>query len=55
MQAVQQVDLAVHVCDVVLEVLSGDVYLLAELSEHSCQLPEESGDTKMLHVYQMIK
>lgn len=40
MQAVQQLDLAVHVSDIILKVLPGDVYLLAELSEHSCQLPD---------------
>lgn len=40
LQAVQQLDLAVHVRDFILEVLSGDVYLLAELSKHTCQLPD---------------
>lgn len=40
LKAVQQLHLAVHVRDLVLQVLAGDVYLLAELSKHTCQLPE---------------
>lgn len=40
LQAVQELDLAVHVHDLILKVLSGDVNLLAELSEYTRQLPE---------------
>lgn len=40
LQAVQQFDLAVHVRDLILKVLSGHIYLLAELSKHTCQLPD---------------
>ncbi len=40
LQAVQQLDLAVHVGDLVLQVLPGHVHLLAQLSEHTRQLPE---------------
>lgn len=41
LQTVQQLDLAVHVCDLILQVLPGDIYLLAELSKHTSQLPED--------------
>lgn len=40
LQAVQQLNLAVHVSDVILKVLTGDIYLLAELSKHTGQLPD---------------
>lgn len=36
LQAVEQLNLSVHVSDFILEVLPGDVDLLAELSEHTC-------------------
>lgn len=38
LQTVQQLNLAVHVSDLILEVLTGDVHLLAELSKHTRQL-----------------
>lgn len=40
LQAVQELDLSVHVSDLILQVLTGDVYLLAELSKHAGQLPD---------------
>lgn len=40
LQAVQQLNLAVHVSDLILEVLTSDVHLLAELSKHPPQLPD---------------
>ncbi|TNN35552.1 hypothetical protein EYF80_054290 [Liparis tanakae] len=42
LQAVQQLDLAVHAGDLVLQVLAGHVHLLAELRKHTRQLPEET-------------
>jgi len=42
LQAVQQLDLAVHAGDLVLQVLAGHVHLLAELHKHTRQLPEET-------------
>lgn len=39
MQAVQGLDLAVHVLDFLLQVLPRDVHLLAQLGKHSGQLP----------------
>lgn len=41
LQAVQQLNLSVHISDLILKVLTGDVYLLTELSKYTCQLPEK--------------
>lgn len=46
LQTLQQLDLLVHVHDLILQVLAGDIYLLAQLRKHTGQLSgNNSSDT----------
>lgn len=41
LKVVQQFNLAVHVLDLIFQVLAGDVHLLAELCKYARQLPAD--------------